>query len=326
MAATSEHSLSGTGEGWSSRSCSVYENALDPERCRQLAKGEADVIAGCPNYWISKEGLEAAAEKGTMLDKRKMTLAEQVVVDIYHRIMKSELPDDFAGAEFWSQVYKVGEGLAYHFDKDEHALKEEGRMIHPICSSILYLNENSEPSDYKLGATVIMDQRYDADLEECVPDIARRSAIVFPAFNNYCIFDGRLAHGVLDSRSNKIRKTFLINWWQKRPKSVKEITQHDLTLNKLSVVPSVTKGKFIEEPHKKKLARFSINNDVARARSAIILRTLYQERGLDFDDPSNNAMIIIHPQHMLWQLEGEADMQVALVPDSMVVSDECDTE
>lgn len=37
------------------------------------------------------------------------------------------------------QVYEPGKGLKFHFDKDEQLLVAEGRMVHPLLSSVLYL-------------------------------------------------------------------------------------------------------------------------------------------------------------------------------------------
>ncbi len=36
-------------------------------------------------------------------------------------------------------MYEPGKGLAFHFDKDEHAMKEKHQMIQPVLSSVLYL-------------------------------------------------------------------------------------------------------------------------------------------------------------------------------------------
>ena len=44
------------------------------------------------------------------------------------------------------QIYEHGRGLAFHFDKDEHLLKEEGTMVHPIVNSIIYLTGDSAKS------------------------------------------------------------------------------------------------------------------------------------------------------------------------------------
>ncbi len=41
------------------------------------------------------------------------------------------------------QSYEGGRGLAFHFDKDEHAMKERQEMVTPIFSSVLYLTGDS---------------------------------------------------------------------------------------------------------------------------------------------------------------------------------------
>ena len=38
-----------------------------------------------------------------------------------------------------AQRYEKGRGLAFHFDKDEHAMRETGAMLQPQLSSIVYL-------------------------------------------------------------------------------------------------------------------------------------------------------------------------------------------
>ncbi len=44
-----------------------------------------------------------------------------------------------SGQHKYLQVYEPGTGLAFHFDKDEHAMKEKHQMIQPVLSSVLYL-------------------------------------------------------------------------------------------------------------------------------------------------------------------------------------------
>ena len=38
------------------------------------------------------------------------------------------------------QVYEAGRGLAFHFDKDEHAMATRQQMLQPAASSVLYLS------------------------------------------------------------------------------------------------------------------------------------------------------------------------------------------
>lgn len=50
-------------------------------------------------------------------------------------------------------MYDKGKGLPFHFDKDEHMFKEEGKMVHPLASSILYLTGQTTSECSCLGET-----------------------------------------------------------------------------------------------------------------------------------------------------------------------------
>jgi len=65
--------------------------------------------------------------------------------------------------------------------------------------------------------TVILQQLFDQDLGRPMPSAPSRSMLVWPVKGTYCLFDGRLGHGVLDSCSGSIRATLLVNWWSKCP-------------------------------------------------------------------------------------------------------------
>lgn len=65
--------------------------------------------------------------------------------------------------------------------------------------------------------TVILDQQYDQQAGCPVPAAPSSSMVVWPLKGTYCLFDGRLGHGVLDSCSSSIRATLLVNWWTSCP-------------------------------------------------------------------------------------------------------------
>jgi hypothetical protein len=65
--------------------------------------------------------------------------------------------------------------------------------------------------------TVILDQLYDQQAGCPVPAAPSSSMVVWPLKGSYCLFDGRLGHGVLDSGSSSIRATLLVNWWTSCP-------------------------------------------------------------------------------------------------------------
>jgi hypothetical protein len=64
------------------------------------------------------------------------------------------------------------------------------------------------------GPTVVLEQLFDASAGRPTPDAPRRGALVFPRSGGYCLFDGRLGHGVLDSFDRSApRATLLVNFW-----------------------------------------------------------------------------------------------------------------
>ena len=67
------------------------------------------------------------------------------------------------------------------------------------------------------GPTVIADQQYDNMMKQPLPEEPQKTTIVLPRANTMALFDGRLAHGVLESSSRQPRATLLINWWTYQP-------------------------------------------------------------------------------------------------------------
>lgn len=171
------------------------------------------------------------------------------------------MPLTWAGAEYWVQIYEAGRGLAFHFDKDEHAMKEEGRMVNPILSSVLYLTgggdlgkanhstqsdspPSSSPSNARVQApTVVNDQFYNQETHSTVPEDPSSSTFIFPRENSYCVFDGRLGHGVLDSGCKKERITLLINWWQFKPENIDRIEVLGVEIETTTNGEEETKGQ-----------------------------------------------------------------------------------
>ncbi|KAK9806368.1 hypothetical protein WJX72_011734 [[Myrmecia] bisecta] len=203
---------------WPQSFATVCQKVLPSELFCQIA-ADADAIAEAPNFWMPK----AAILPGS---RTVRTIGEQVIAQVYDHVLRSHLPCDWEGAEWWVQVYQPGKGLAFHFDKDEHMMAEQHVMVHPITSCILYLAGGSE--DTRLGPTVIIDQQYDNEQGRAVPEHPARCALVYPLANQLCWFDGQLAHGVLDSPQDGLRVTMLINWWAARPQDTHRVTPADI--------------------------------------------------------------------------------------------------
>ena len=78
------------------------------------------------------------------------------------------------------------------------------------------------------GPTVILDQLYDNSSRTPVPEDPDRCLLVYPRQGSYCLFDGRLGHGVLDSFSSAQRTTMLVNWWESQPESVAVLRDEEI--------------------------------------------------------------------------------------------------
>ena len=72
-------------------------------------------------------------------------------------------------------------------------------------------------SAFPAGPTVVIDQRFDNESGASHPSDPGRSVLVWPRANTFAVFDGGLAHGVLDSASQEARVTLLVNWWTRQP-------------------------------------------------------------------------------------------------------------
>lgn len=83
------------------------------------------------------------------------------------------------------------------------------------------MHHSFPPVHSRPAPTVITDQAFDHECGEVVPESPTLSTLCFPIAGHYCIFDGRLGHGVLDSGEGaSLRATLLVNWWQHKPQAV----------------------------------------------------------------------------------------------------------
>lgn len=200
----------------------------------------AKALESKPNYWLPKDVIVAASragraeeeeeQQGQQQDKAtELMLAEGMVCRLY-QLLKEELEElEWSGAEYWAQVYRKGRGLEFHFDKDEHVMAEQGKMENPILSSVLYLT--GREGRQVQSPTIVTNQYYSHDKNKVVPEDPTESTFVFPKVNRYCVFDGRLAHGLLDSGCEDVRVTFLVNWWKKKPESVDRAQSGDIIVD-----------------------------------------------------------------------------------------------
>ncbi|KAH7619643.1 hypothetical protein Ndes2526B_g06625 [Nannochloris sp. 'desiccata'] len=286
----------------------VYIDALEPSTIAAV-KDTAEALSHCSNYWIPRETIESG--HGATPTERAIT----ALVDL----VRPSLPLNWAGAEYWVQMYDAGRGLAFHFDKDEHAMKEEGRMVNPIFSSVLYLTGggdcgNSPPpppssSDARVQApTVVNDQFYNQETHSTVPEDPTRSTFIFPRKNSYCLFDGRLGHGVLDTGCKKERITLLINWWQLKPENIDRIEipgkEGESTANGAKALPLLPPQQTLPEciyPETIQVTEAELGED-----DMVFIDDLLAARGISLiGKDAVHAVTIKHPKLCLYPVDNE---------------------
>jgi hypothetical protein len=129
------------------------------------------------------------------------------------------------GMEWWLGRLKYGESLPFHTDRDRSLRKETGQIVHPLWSSILYLNR------FPSSPTIVLDQVLGPDGKSWIPPKAERGVTLDAIPNHYAVFRGDLRHGVVSNgnrpgaeeptneakESEELRLTLLVNYWNRRP-------------------------------------------------------------------------------------------------------------
>jgi hypothetical protein len=127
--------------------------------------------------------------------------------------------------EWWLGRLKHGESLPFHTDRDRSLRKQTGQIVHPLWSSILYLNP------FPSSPTVVYDQVLGPDGTSWVPPEPEFGQTLHAIPNHYGVFRGDLRHGVVANGAGQkssglqrqatsppaLRLTLLVNYWDRRP-------------------------------------------------------------------------------------------------------------
>src|SRR6266480_1507951 len=129
------------------------------------------------------------------------------------------------GMEWWLGRLERGQSLPFHTDRDRSLRKETGQIVHPLWSSILYLNR------FPSSPTIVLDQVLSPDGKSWIPPKAECGRTLDAVPNHYAVFQGNLRHGVVAhsdkqvagdlvagaEKSRELRLTLLVNYWDRRP-------------------------------------------------------------------------------------------------------------
>ena len=306
------------GASWPDSCVAVFADAL-PEPLLAAVAADSDSLAACePNFWVPRSAILPVSRES---DPQR-TLVETVVCSLWDRVLSTLLPaDSWAGAEWWCQVYNTpGRGLDFHYDKDEHRMAAAGVMANPELSCVLYLNTDAECANTQklnLGATAVLEQRYDSASQTSVPETSRNDVLVWPAHNTLCVFDGRLSHGVLDwHAAGPLRRTLLVNWWTAQPQEVQRCSAVTYaSVHGLAAAGAV--DAVSSEPHARRLCIPVVNAELSEEQGPMAVDDLVRDAG----HSGAVAVAIAHPGSTLIQLEDAAAAAVAvIVPDELLQS------
>lgn len=142
--------------------------------------------------------------------------AEQSIVELLKLVQPGPA---CIGTEWWLGRLGQGKTLRHHFDRDLALEKQTGETVHPLLSSVLYLN------DFPGSPTVILDQVLAPDGKTKIPEEPEYGKSIDAVSNHYVVFPGNLRHGVIPTQdqpqqnrsSSKLRMTLLVNYWHRRP-------------------------------------------------------------------------------------------------------------
>lgn len=172
---------------------------------------------------LGDEGLRRTYETTFWFDLRgrPSNVVEEAALLLLARVPGRER---IRGVEWWlSRMSPLDVRVDFHVDRDERLALRTGRQVHPLVSSVLFLNR------VRGGALAVTAE----PPCEANPSLAPENLdldLVTPRPNRFAVFDGRLTHGVLDA-NNRIptrrlpgtarrRLAVVMNWWPRRPTDV----------------------------------------------------------------------------------------------------------
>ena len=145
------------------------------------------------------------------------SVVEEAILELLPRLPSRRR---LAGAEWWlSRMRTTDVRVDFHRDRDEVLATRGGPDVHPLFSSILYLNRA------RGGLLAVTEQPLAPENPACAP-WPLDADLVRPAPNRWVVFPGTLVHGVLDAESaiptrrlagtSRLRLAVVVNWWDHR--------------------------------------------------------------------------------------------------------------
>ena len=138
--------------------------------------------------WMDLEGAD-----GSTAAARSAT--EAAILELFALAFpgRSRADTGIVGAEWWYQLKGAGDGITYHYDKDEAMSSDRGVYRFPLLSTVTYLTDDGGPT---LVANVSGEPGSFWHRQERAPLFLPSAAVIWPEANKHLIFRGDLYHGV----------------------------------------------------------------------------------------------------------------------------------
>ena len=227
-AAHAAHGAEGGGVGTAAASCGgvrLYGGAVPTAIAAALRSAFA---TGAP-YW-RENGYETREYFSWWHDLASppSNAVEQLIAHIAPTVAVGGKPP--TAAEWWVHTRGLAGDFGHqlHFDMDEGCLERTGKVLHPMVSTVIYL----EGAKAGAAPTLVLDQTLESDLADrgwlvrCVPSAAQGGGAAHtlpsPRDGAMMCFPGNLLHGVLPSRPPRRpaagrqearRLTLMVGWW-----------------------------------------------------------------------------------------------------------------
>jgi hypothetical protein len=144
-------------------------------------------------------------------ERKAVNSIEQVIDVLLGQVQKMypKVEEEATVAEWWVHSRPHTSGHQLHFDSDETRIEGGGTPQHPICSCILYLEEDGSIG----GPTLVTDQTLSGSM-------ASQGWMCFPKLGRLVAFDATMLHGVIpgigpNPDPSKRRLTFMVGFWRK---------------------------------------------------------------------------------------------------------------
>jgi hypothetical protein len=171
---------------------------------------------------LGKERLRQTYQTTFWFDLGEPTnIVEQVILELRPRV---PVRRGLAGVEWWfSRMRTTDVQVDFHQDRDEKLALRGGPLVHPLFTSLLFMNS------VRGGALAVTKAPPCEDNPSLAPDTDEFD-LAAPRPNRFVYFRGDLTHGVLDANNqipdgklpgtSRLRVTLVMNWWSQRPTDI----------------------------------------------------------------------------------------------------------